>query len=325
MKVLVTGGAGYIGSVVSEQLLNAGHEVTVFDNLERGHRQAVDPRAVLMEGDLRNAGEIDEAVMRVKPAAVLHFAAYALVGESMEHPQRYFENNLVGGMNLAAAMIRADVPRLVFSSTCATYGVPAGIPIDEKCPQHPENPYGESKLGFEKVMTWYARRYDLKTVFLRYFNAAGATERFGEDHEPETHLIPNVLRVALGKKTSVSIFGDDYPTPDGTCIRDYVHIADLAEAHLLALDDDHCGAYNLGYGTGASVRQVLDVARRVTGCEIPYDIAARRSGDPPSLVAAGGKAISQLGWNPKHTDLETIIESAWRWMRRYPDGYERAA
>lgn len=323
MKVLVTGGAGYIGSVVTERLLNNGYDVTVFDNLERGHRGALDSRASFIEGDLRHAKVINDAMARVKPEAVLHFAAYALVGESMERPELYFENNLGGGMNLAAAMIRCGIPKLVFSSTCATYGTPLRVPIDEQAPQYPENAYGESKLGFEKVMTWYAKCHGIQSVFLRYFNAAGATDRLGEDHEPETHLIPNVLQVALGRSTAVRIFGADYPTPDGTCIRDYVHITDLADAHLLALRDGVSGAFNLGYGTGASVRQVVDAARRISGCEIPCEIAPRRAGDPPALVAAGEKALKELGWRPQYTDLDAIIESAWRWVRQYPDGYEK--
>lgn len=321
MKVLVTGGAGYIGSIVTEKLLNDGYDVAVFDNLERGHREALDARATFIEGDLRDARAVQETMTRIKPDAVMHFAAYALVGESMESPERYFENNLGGGMNLAAAMIRAEVPKLVFSSTCATYGTPSRVPIDEDVPQHPENPYGESKLGFEKVMRWYAQRYGIRNVFLRYFNAAGATERLGEDHDPETHLIPNVLKVALGRKPAVHVFGTDYPTPDGTCIRDYVHIEDLAQAHLLALDDGVEGAFNLGYGTGASVRQVIECARRITGCDIPCENSPRRAGDPPALIAAGQKAFKELGWKPQHTDLDAIIESAWRWTRRYPEGY----
>ncbi len=325
MKVLVTGGAGYIGSGVTERLLDTGHAVTVFDNLERGHRAALDARAELIEGDLRDAPSIRAALERVKPDAVMHFAAYALVGESMQRPELYFENNLGGGLNLAAAMLRVGTPRLVFSSTCATYGIPPKIPIDEQTPQHPENPYGESKLAFEKVMGWYARQHGIKAVFLRYFNAAGATARYGEDHDPETHLIPNVLRVALGESQSVRVFGDDWPTPDGTCIRDYVHILDLAEAHLLALRAEVTGAYNLGYGHGVSVRQVIDAARRVTGCAIPAETAPRRAGDPPVLVADGAKAIRELGWKPQHTDLNEMIASAWRWMQRHPRGYRDAS
>lgn len=325
MKVLVTGGAGYIGSVVTEMLLNNGHEVTVFDNLERGHRQAIDQRAFLIEGDLRDAPAILSAMEQVKPAAVMHFAAYALVGESMEKPELYFGNNLGGGMNLAAAMIKVGVGRLVFSSTCATYGTPPKVPIDETTPQHPENPYGESKLGFEKVMQWYAALYGIKTVFLRYFNAAGATSRFGEDHDPETHLIPNVLRVALGDQPAVQVFGNDYPTPDGTCIRDYVHIKDLAQAHLLALGDKISGAYNLGYGQGASVLQVVEAARRITGRTIKTEVGPRRPGDPAMLVAAGAKAFRELGWQPRHTELAEIIGSAWRWMQAYPRGYGSAS
>ena len=321
MKVLVTGGAGYIGSITVELLLDRGHEVTVFDNLERGHRPALDDRAALIEGDLRQRDAIQDAMQSVRPGAVMHFAAYALVGESMQHPERYFYNNLAGGLNLADAMHDAGVGQVVFSSTCATYGRPQAVPITEEEDQEPENPYGESKLALERALRWYEQIHGIKSVFLRYFNAAGATEKFGEDHDPETHLIPLVLKVALGKRDRVSVFGDDYDTPDGTCIRDYVHIVDLAEAHILALEGGHSGAFNLGNGSGHSVKQVIETARAVTGRDIPAETAERRPGDPPKLVAANARARNILGWKPKMGDLESIIGSAWAWHRKHPDGY----
>lgn len=321
MKVFVTGGAGYIGSVASELLLDNGHEVVVFDNLELGHREAVDKRARLIEGDLRDRDCIVSAMREVKPDAVMHFAAYALVGQSMQKPEMYFGNNLVGGINLAEAMLAADVERIVFSSTCATYGIPDNVPISEEETQKPANPYGESKLAFEKVLKWYHQLYGMKTIYLRYFNACGATERFGEDHDPETHIIPIVLKTALGQRKKVSIFGDDYNTPDGTCIRDYIHIVDLAQAHILALSCDESGGFNLGNGTGYSVKEVIDVAREVTGHEIPAETSPRRPGDPDSLVAAASKARDVLGWNPRFGDLKDIISSAWKWHRANPDGY----
>ncbi|MCG6940961.1 MAG: UDP-glucose 4-epimerase GalE [Thiohalocapsa sp.] len=321
MQILVTGGAGYIGSVTSELLLDEGHAVTVFDNLELGHRRAVDPRAELIEGDLRDAAAIDAAIARTRPDAVMHFAAYALVGESMAQPERYFGNNLQGGLNLAAAMLKHGVKRIVFSSTCATYGEPARVPITEAEPQRPTNPYGESKLMFERVLDWYRAVHGLYPVYLRYFNACGATPPLGEDHDPETHLIPIVLQVALGRRESVQIHGDDYPTADGTCVRDYIHVLDLARAHLLALDAPEPGAYNLGNGDGYSVREVIAAARDVTGHSIPARIGPRRPGDPPCLIAAADKARDLLGWTPRIPGLHDIIQSAWDWHRTHADGY----
>jgi UDP-glucose 4-epimerase len=321
VKVLVTGGAGYIGSVTSELLLDVGHEVVVFDSLERGHRAAVDERARLIEGDLRDADRIRDAMREVRPDAVMHFAAYALVGESMEHPERYFRNNVAGGIHLVQAMLAADVPRIVFSSTCATYGIPDRTPIREDFPQRPANPYGESKLMLERILDWQGRQRGLQAVYLRYFNACGATEKFGEDHDPETHLIPNVLAVALRKRDAVKVFGADYRTPDGTCIRDYIHIVDLARAHIVALTSSHVGAFNLGCGVGYSVRQVVDVAREVTGRSIPAEVSARRPGDPDELVACADKARTILGWEPRFTDLRSIVQSAWDWHRTHPNGY----
>lgn len=321
MKVFVTGGAGYIGSVTTELLLDSGHAVTVFDNLGRGHREAIDRRAEFVQGDLLDAPALAAAMKRAAPDAVLHFAAFALVGESMTDPGMYFTNNVTGGVNLAQAMVAAGVKRIVFSSTCATYGYPDRVPITEDTPQRPVNPYGESKLMFEHVLAWYGRIHGIKPVFLRYFNACGATKKFGEDHEPETHLIPNVIKVALGQQPTVKIFGTDYKTPDGTCIRDYIHIVDLAQAHILALQGDQVGAFNLGTGHGFSVREVIDVVREVTGRPIPEDIAPRRPGDPDRLVAAPDKARAALGWEPRHSDLRTIVRSAWEWHVANPRGY----
>lgn len=323
MKVLVTGGAGYIGSVTTELLLNQGHEVVVFDSFERGHRDAVDTRAKVIEGDLRNRDDIVAAMRAAKPAAVLHFAAFALVGESMEDPLLYFRNNVIGGIHLAEAMKAADVPKIIFSSTCATYGIPDRMPMTEDLPQRPANPYGESKLLFEKILRWRDEREGTRSVFLRYFNAAGATEKFGEHHDPETHLIPNVLFAAQGRNEKVLILGDDYETPDGTCIRDYIHIVDLAQAHILALEKDVRGPFNLGNGGGYSVKEVVDTAREVTGKSIRADIAPRRPGDPPRLIADATKAHTVLGWKPKYPDLRTILEHAWKWHQAHPNGYAK--
>jgi UDP-glucose 4-epimerase len=321
VKVLVTGGAGYIGSVTSELLLDAGHEVAVFDNFERGHRSAVDARARLCEGDLRDAARIAAVMRDVRPDAVMHFAAYALVPESMAQPELYFGNNLVGGINLAAAMLQSGCRRIVFSSTCATYGQPDRVPIAEDAPQRPTNPYGESKLAFEKVLNWYRELRGFQAVYLRYFNACGATAKYGEDHAPETHIIPLVLQVALGQRPKALICGDDYPTPDGTCVRDYIHIVDLARAHILAMTSDASGPFNLGTGAGHSVKEVIDTARAVTGHPIPTEIAPRRPGDPPRLVAVADQAARVLGWKPRHAGLRDIVESAWNWHRRHPAGY----
>jgi len=293
----------------------------VFDNLERGHRAAVDRRAALVEGDLRDRGQILSAMKSVKPDAVVHFAAYALVPESMRDPGAYFENNVAGGLNLAAAMREAGVGRIVFSSTCAVYGQPDALPIAEDAPARPANPYGESKLAFEKVLEWHHRIYGWHAVSLRYFNACGATETFGEDHEPETHLIPIVLQAALGQRASVRIYGEDYDTPDGTCVRDYIHISDLAQAHVLALGSEVSGVFNLGNGCGHSVRDVIETARRVTGRPIPVEVEGRRPGDPARLVASASRAAGVLGWRPEFTDLTSIVDSAWRWHRAHPRGY----
>jgi UDP-glucose 4-epimerase len=321
MKILVVGGAGYIGSVCAEQLLEAGHAVTIFDNLTEGHRAAIDPRAEFIESDLQDRQSIESSLSRAHPDAVMHFAANALVGESMQDPSKYFRNNVGHGLNLLDAMVSTGVARLVFSSTCAIFGPPDRIPIDETEPTRPINPYGESKLAFEKMLRWYGEIHGLKFVSLRYFNAAGASEKFGEDHRHETHLIPNVLKVALGEKPHVEIFGTDYDTPDGTCIRDYIHIVDLARAHILALTAPKSAFYNLGTGGGSSVREVINAAKKITGRKIDIVEKPRRPGDPPRLIASSKKIKSELGWEPKFQSLDAIIESAWKWHQKFPQGY----
>ncbi len=322
MNVFVTGGAGYIGSVCVEQLLNAGHEVTVFDNLSEGHRGAVDSRATFIRAGLDNAMNVVEAVKDSKAEAIIHFAAHALVGESMTNPSKYFRNNVAFGLNLLDAAVAAGVKKFVFSSTCATYGPPDRIPMTEDLPQRPINPYGESKLMFEKVLEWFQRIHGLEFVAFRYFNAAGASAKFGEHHRIETHLIPNVLKVALGQATHCEIFGTDYPTPDGTCIRDYIHVADLSDAHILALAPGKQGFFNLGNGDGYSVREVIKTCEAITGTPIKAVEKPRRPGDPPKLVASAQKAIQELGWKPKLPKLDQIVSTAWEWHRKHPDGYK---
>ena len=321
MNVFVTGGAGYIGSICVEEMLNAGHRITVFDNLTEGHRSAVDARASFILGDLSDQELITRAIIEAKAEAVMHFAANALVGESMTNPGKYFGNNVGNGVKLLNACVGAGVKKFVFSSTCATYGPPDRVPMTEDLPQRPINPYGESKLMFERILQWYQELHGLEFVALRYFNAAGATEQFGEHHRIETHLIPNVLRVALGQATQCEIYGTDYPTPDGTCIRDYIHIVDLAQAHILALAAGRQGFYNLGNGDGYSVREVIEMCEKVSGKKIPAVEKPRRPGDPPKLVAAADKARRELGWNPKLPKIEDIVTSAWRWHVKHPTGY----
>ncbi|PYK34593.1 MAG: UDP-glucose 4-epimerase GalE [Verrucomicrobia bacterium] len=321
MKILVVGGAGYIGSVCGELLLDEDHEVAVFDNLTEGHRRAVDPRAKFTQGDLADRNQIETALSSIRPDAVMHFAASALVAESMCDPSKYFRNNISNGLNLLDAMVATRVNRIVFSSTCAIFGPPDRLPIDEAAPARPINPYGESKLAFEKILRWYGQIYGLSFVSLRYFNAAGASEKFGEDHRLETHLIPNVLKVALGQKPHVEIYGADYETSDGTCIRDYIHIVDLARAHILALGTAKSEFYNLGTGGGASVREVIDACRKVTGRKIEIAEKPRRPGDPPRLIASSKKIKDDLGWRPQFQSLDTIIESAWKWHQKFPSGY----
>jgi UDP-glucose 4-epimerase len=322
MKILVVGGAGYIGSVCAELLLDEGHGVTIFDNLTEGHRRAIDPRAEFVEGDLVDRQSIEKTVARQRPDAVMHFAANALVGESMQNPSKYFRNNIANGLNLLDAIVGAGVEKIVFSSTCAIFGPPERVPIDETMPAQPINPYGESKLAFEKILRWYGQIHGLKFISLRYFNAAGASTKFGEDHRFETHLIPGVLKVALGQKPNVEIFGTDYETPDGTCIRDYIHILDLARAHILALSANKSDFYNLGTGGGASVREVIDSCRKLTGHKIDIVEKPRRPGDPPRLIASSEKIKRELGWKPQFQSLDAIIESAWKWHQKFPRGYQ---
>jgi UDP-glucose 4-epimerase len=321
MKIFVTGGAGYIGSICVEEMLNRGYEVTVFDNLTEGHRAAVDPRASFLEGDLADRATVSRAIGASRPDAVMHFAANALVGESMTNPSKYFRNNVANGLNLLDAMVEHGVKRLVFSSTCATFGIPETIPIDESLPQKPINPYGESKLIFEKILRWYGELHGITYVALRYFNAAGASEKLGEDHRIETHLIPNILKVALGQKDHVEIYGTDYPTPDGSCIRDYIHILDLAEAHILALGAEKSDFFNLGTGSGASVKEVVSACEQVTGKAIPVVEKPRRPGDPPRLIAKSDKIRQTLGWTPKRENILEIVRTAWAWHEKHPNGY----
>src|SRR5258705_8455190 len=321
MNVFVTGGAGYIGSICTEELLNAGHQVTVYDNLSEGHRSAVDERARFILGKPEEARDILNAVREAKPEAILHFAANCLVGESMANPGKYFHNNVGNGVKLLEAAIVTDVKKFVFSSTCATYGPPDTVPMTEDLPQRPINPYGESKLMFERILGWYRQLHGLEFVVFRYFNAAGASPKFGEHHRIGTHWIPNVLKVPLGQADHCEIFGTDYPTPDGTCIRDYIHIVDLAQAHILALAPGKQGFYNLGNGDGYSVLEVIQMCEKVSGKKIPTVEKPRRPGDPPKLVASAEKAIRELGWKPRFPKLEAIVSTAWEWHKQHPNGY----
>ena len=325
MAVLVTGGAGYIGSVTVELLRAQGEQVVVLDNLARGHRQAVPADATFYEGNLGDRALIKRITEAHPIDACVHFAAFAYVGESVEHPARYYENNVEQGIELLGALNEAGVRRFIFSSTCATYGEPQYMPLDEKHPQHPVNPYGWSKFFIERVLESYDRAYGMKFVALRYFNAAGATEHLGEDHDPETHIIPIVLAVAEGKLPHVPVFGDDYPTHDGTAVRDYIHVTDLGTAHLLALkhlrDGGESEFINLGNGKGYSVLEVIEAARAVTGREIAVRMSPRRPGDPAHLIAKADRAREVLGWQPAHPDLADIIRSAWQWRQAHPNGY----
>jgi UDP-glucose 4-epimerase len=321
VKVFVTGGAGYVGSICVEELLKQGNEVVVFDNLSEGHRSAIDPKATFIQGDLNDLKSISLAIGTAAPDAVMHFAANALVGESMQNPYKYFHNNVYGGLNLLHAMVENGVKRFVFSSTCATFGIPDKVPLDESTPQAPINPYGESKLMFEKILKWFDQIHGLTFVALRYFNVAGASERFGENHRVETHLIPRVLQVALGQLENAQIYGTDFSTPDGTCIRDYIHVLDLASAHILALSALESNFFNLGTGGGTSVKEVIDACRKITGHPIPTLEKPRRAGDPPRLIASSEKAHRILGWKPKYESIEVIVETAWRWHTAHPTGY----
>lgn len=324
MNILVTGGAGYIGSVVSEELVKEGYKVVVYDSLYKGHRNAVVNGAKFVEGDLVQSKVLSRTLRENKIDGVIHMAADSLVGESVLNPGKYYSNNVTAGLTLLEEMRKAEVTKIVFSSTAAVYGEPERQPIQENDPINPTNPYGETKHAFERALHWYDRAYGIRYASLRYFNAAGATEFCGEHHDPETHLIPLVLQTASGVRPYVEIYGDNYPTPDGTCIRDYIHVADLARAHILALRAlDRSAIYNLGCGgAGYSVRQVIDVAREITGRETVVRIGQRRAGDPAVLIASSEKIGRELGWSPRQQSLHSIIESAWRWMLAHPNGYE---
>ena len=328
MAILICGGAGYIGSHMVAHLLENNKEVVVLDNLEKGHKDAL-PSVKLYQGDLRDKSIFNKVFTENNIEAVIDFAAYSLVGESMTEPLKYFNNNVYGTISLLEAMKEHSVKYIVFSSTAATYGEPNSIPILESDDTIPTNAYGESKLLVEKILRWCDTAYGIKYTALRYFNAAGAhtSGAIGEDHSPETHLIPLVLNVALGNRDKIMIYGDDYATTDGTCIRDYIHVSDLASAHLLALDrlmkGEESTTYNLGNGTGFSVKEVIEIARKVTGHPIPAEITPRRAGDPAVLIASSERAIKELGWEPKFNDLETIISTAWKWHKGHPNGYSK--
>ncbi|WP_291291212.1 UDP-glucose 4-epimerase GalE [Enterococcus sp.] len=328
MAILVLGGAGYIGSHAVDQLITKGYQAVVVDNLLTGHRQAIHPEAVFYEGDIRDKTFLQSVFEKETIDGVIHFAASSLVGESVEKPLKYFNNNVYGMQVLLEVMKENNVEHIVFSSTAATYGEPKQSPITEETPTNPKNPYGESKLMMEKMMRWCDEAYGMKYVALRYFNVAGAKSdaSIGEDHDPETHLVPIILQVALGQRQELAIFGDDYDTPDGTCVRDYVHVEDLCSAHILALEylkqGNASNVFNLGSNNGYSVKEMLDAARIVTKKEIPAKVAPRRAGDPSTLVASSDKAKAVLGWNPQYTDVKQIIETAWNWHVSHPEGYQ---
>jgi len=322
MRVLVTGGAGYIGSVVSEELIRCGHQVVVLDNLCKGHRAAVARGATFFKADLMNTEVLRQTLADNNIEVVIHMAADSLVGESMLNPINFYRNNVSAGLSLLEAMKDCGVKKLVFSSTAAVYGNPVKQPIEETDETNPANSYGESKLAFERALQWFGHAYNLRYVSLRYFNAAGATQEHGELHHPESHLIPILLQVAAGKLSVAEIYGDDYPTRDGTCVRDYIHVVDLARAHILGLDMERSAIYNLGCGgDGYTVREVVDIVREVTGVDIPVRIGPRRPGDPAVLTASSEKIRRELGWGPEMHDLRKIVASAWSWMQKHPDGY----
>ncbi len=326
MNILVTGGAGYVGSVVAEELIAKGHIVTILDNLQQGHADAVPPRAKLVVVDIRQDKALDEAFSQNRFDAVMHLAAETVVEYSMTDPKRYFQNNIIGGINLLDIMLKYSVRKFIFSSSAAVYGEPESIPIEESHPQRPVNAYGESKLIFERILGWYGKAYGLKHISFRYFNAAGSSKYRGEDHHPETHLIPNVLSAALNNDSPVKVFGTDYPTRDGTCVRDYVHVTDIARAHLLGLEtlEEFSGrAYNLSNGEGNSVLEVIAAAEKVAGTKIQTIAYPRRDGDPAVLVASSARAQTELGWSAEFPEIHTIIESAWQWRRGHPNGYAK--
>lgn len=324
MRVLVTGAGGYIGSVAVERLIEVGHDVVATDSFDRGHREAIHAGAEILTMDLRNDDAVHRALSGRDLDAVFHFAALHLVPESVEQPSEYYRNNLIGGLNLLDAVRAAQVPRFVFSSTAAVYGEPEISPILESAPKNPINPYGRSKWMIEQILDDYSRRYGIKSAAFRYFNVAGATEACGEDHRPETHIIPIALQTLMGKRDIFRIFGTDYPTPDGTAVRDYVHVADLVDAHILALDHldgESLGPINLGTRGGYSVRRIVDAVQDVLGRTLPVETGPRRAGDPAELVADPSRALAVLGWNPKRSNLAHMIGSAWEWMQRHPNGY----
>jgi UDP-glucose 4-epimerase len=325
MAVLVTGGAGYIGSVFVETLVAAGERVVVLDDLSRGHRAAVHPEAAFYEGKTGDRALVGRIAREHALSACVHFAAFAYVGESVAEPARYFDNNFTQAQTLVDTLLESGVKQVVFSSTCASYGVPTTVPIPESHPQWPINPYGWSKLFVERMLDSYDHAHGLRFAALRYFNAAGATARSGEHHDPETHLVPLALRAAAGRGPELKVYGSDYETPDGTAVRDFIHVADLADAHLRSLSHLRGGGeslfLNLGTGNGYSVLQVIETARQVTGRDVPHTLAPRRAGDPPRLVADASRALAVLGWRPERASLETIVRSAWEWMQAHPDGY----
>ncbi|MDX1522515.1 MAG: UDP-glucose 4-epimerase GalE [Anaerolineae bacterium] len=325
MKVLVTGGAGYIGSITVEQLIRAGESVVVFDNLYQGHRDAVHPEAAFVQGDLADKPAIDAVMAEHKPDAIMHFASYTLVGESMEKPFLYLRDNVVNGLNLLQSAVDHGVNRFILSSTANLFDDPEKIPIDENEKIVPGSPYGESKYILERFMHWLDQTSDFRYAALRYFNACGASETRGEDHDPETHLIPIVLQVALGQRDKVTIFGNDYPTRDGTCVRDYIHVIDLAQAHILALHalDKGSRTYNLGNGQGFSILELIEMAREVTGHPIPAEFGPRRPGDPAELIAGSETISRELGWEPQFPELKQILETAWNWHVKNPNGYAK--
>jgi UDP-glucose 4-epimerase len=328
MAVLVCGGAGYIGSHAVHQLIEKKEEVVIVDNLQSGHRSALNPTAKFYEGDIRDAAILDTIFTENKIEAVIHFAANSLVGESMEKPLKYFNNNVYGMQVLLESMVRHHVDKIVFSSTAAVYGEPKRVPIMEDDETNPTNAYGETKRTMEKMMKWVSKANGVHFVSLRYFNAAGALDdgSIGEDHNPETHLIPLILQVPLKKRDHITIFGDDYATPDGTCLRDYIHVIDLADAHLLALEylrkDGESNIFNLGNGTGFSVKEMIEAAKKATGKDIKVELGSRRAGDPAQLIASSDKARKILGWKPRYTDVEVVISTAWNWHKNHPNGYK---
>jgi UDP-glucose 4-epimerase len=324
MSILVTGGAGYIGSIVVEQLAEAGESVVVYDNLYQGHKEAVHPKAKLVVGDLANLSALEKTFAEHDIEAIMHFASYTLVGESVEHPFMYIGDNITNGLNLMRTAVKYEVKRFILSSTANLFDDPEKMPISEKERIVPGSPYGESKYLLERMLYWLDKTKGLKYASLRYFNAAGASPARGEDHDPETHIIPLILFVAQGKRDKFTIFGNDYPTPDGTCIRDYIHVLDLAQAHILALkalQNGRSRTYNLGNGKGYSILEVIEMARKITGHSIPAEYGPRRPGDPATLIASSEAIRQELGWRPKYSSLETIIGDAWRWFQKHPEGY----